>query len=118
MKYCRLNSSATRAVAGSMSRFETTISVRPPLSSVSARSASMFTPSPLFRLLGFDGFDDGGDVALEGGATTDVGPLPGKGCGTARVDGPDAEPDEPDEPDDPFERAGYDALPEASMPIA
>lgn len=41
-KYCRLSSLAMPAVAGSRSRAETMISVRPPLSSVIDRSASTF----------------------------------------------------------------------------
>src|SRR5262245_51800352 len=66
MKYCRLSSSAMPDVAGSRSRGETTISVRPPLSSVIARSASGFTRSteldPLRREE--DGGGGGGGVGL------------------------------------------------------
>jgi hypothetical protein len=85
-KYWRLSSSAIPAVAGSRSRGETMISVRPPLSSVMARSASGLTRSTELRLERDDDEDGcergggGGGAALGGGAL----PGNGDGCGSVR----------------------------------
>ena len=77
------------AVAGSRSRAETMISVRPPLSSLSARSVSALIRSvalPDDREL--DGWGGGGGGGGGGGVTVRVvGPLPGNGEGTGMVCG-------------------------------
>src|ERR1041385_2666447 len=102
MKYCRLSSLAMPAVAGSRSRAETMISVRPPLSSVIDRSASALKRSLLMCGPG-DGRPLDGDVALTGVCTTGA---PGNAAGIGTDFGADGagaletlEYEDVDEPD-------------------
>jgi hypothetical protein len=105
------------AVAGSRSRAETMISVRPPLSSVMLRSASALRRSlepdrrvvcdgadPLDPLDVDDDVPDEDDVAGGGGGVGREGGAlrPGNGDGFGSVfGGADDPPDVPDDDDDP-----------------
>ena len=77
------------AVAGSRSRGETMISVRPPLSSVMARRASGLTRSTELLLERDDDVGGGGGCGFGGGAALGGGALPGNGDGCGNVLGVD-----------------------------
>src|SRR6187401_984633 len=94
MKYWRLSSSAMPAVAGSRSRADTMISVRPPLSSVMRRSRSTLTRSdPRDGALEFDAGGGLGGRAFDpddGRVDPAPGVVPGNADGMGAFLGADA----------------------------